>query len=119
MKSRTKYVQHQVYLCDGLSSFVEIGRADTLDTWTSIVTAPTNITLTGVTYGGGQFVAVGINGTVLTSSNGLSWVQRDIGTNILFSTVAYGDGKFVAMGRGYQFMSIAATSLDGVNWTEY
>jgi hypothetical protein len=98
--------------------FVGIGRADPLDTWTSIVAAPTNVVLAGVTYGGGQFVVVGDNGTVLTSSNGLSWLPQDVQTNIAFSTVAYGDGKFVAMGRGYQFVSVAATSLDGVKWTE-
>src|ERR1051325_3364473 len=47
-----------------------LGRAaDPLDTWTQRQSG-TQAALWGVTYGGGQFVAVGDSGVILTSSNG-------------------------------------------------
>ncbi|MGO0122504.1 WD40/YVTN/BNR-like repeat-containing protein [Desulfothermobacter acidiphilus] len=52
--------------------------------------------LRAVVYGG-KFVTVGTLGTVMTSSEGLSWKCRS-GTSNNFSGVAYGAGKFLAVG---------------------
>jgi hypothetical protein len=37
--------------------------------------------LFGVAYGNGLFVAVGNDGTILTSPDGVSWTQRTSGTS--------------------------------------
>jgi hypothetical protein len=60
-----------------------------------VVSAP----LFGVTYGGGQFVAVGGGGTLLTSLDGLTWQRVGSGTNRGLDGVTYGGGRFVAVGR--------------------
>jgi hypothetical protein len=63
--------------------------------------------LKGITYGNGQFVAVG--GWVLTSADGVTWTQQSSGG---LSAVTFGNGHFVAVGR--QIVS----SSDGVNWVQ-
>src|SRR5438128_11484736 len=56
--------------------FAEIGRADSLDTWTMRNPLPTGNRLQAIAYGNRQFVAVGFGGTILTSADGASWVRR-------------------------------------------
>ena len=52
-----------------------------------------------VTFGGGMFVAVGANGTLLTSANGKTWVRRSSGTETTLGGVAFGGRRFVITGR--------------------
>ncbi|MDT7910494.1 WD40/YVTN/BNR-like repeat-containing protein, partial [Thermus sp.] len=85
-------------------------------TWTPR-TSGTRNWLYGVTYGNGLFVAGGMNRTILTSSDGVTWTpQRTPETGYTFSLndVTYGNGLFVAVG---DFGTIL-TSPDGVNWTQ-
>ena len=53
-----------------------------------------------MTYGNGRFVAVGEDGTILTSPDGVSWTRRTSGTSNRLEGVAYGNGLFVAVGGG-------------------
>jgi hypothetical protein len=53
-----------------------------------------------VTYGNGTFVVVGSGGTILTSSDGVTWTQRTSGTSNRLYGVTYGNGTFVAVGGG-------------------
>ena len=84
MKTRTKYLTAlKIGSVPALLLFTEIVRADPLDTWTWRNPLPTGDDLNGIAYGNGQFVAVGGGNamglyeiTILTSSNGVSWVQR-------------------------------------------
>jgi hypothetical protein len=71
----------------------------------------TNI-LYGAAFGAGQFVAVGANGTLLTSARSAAWQKREAGTNTLFGA-GFGGGKFVAVGEKGKVLS----SPDGVTWT--
>ena len=73
----------------------------------------TESSIGGVTYGGGQFVAVGDPGTVLTSPDGETWMVRDPGTTDSLRGIAYGNGLFVATGTG----GLILTSPDGITWT--
>ena len=73
----------------------------------------TESSIGGVTYGGGQFVAVGDPGTVLTSPDGETWTVRDPGTTDSLRGIAYGNGLFVATGTG----GLILTSPDGITWT--
>jgi hypothetical protein len=70
-----------------------------------------------VTAGAGQFVAVGWNGNILTSSDGLQWTRRrgDSPSDEEWWSVIYAGGRFVAVGFSYD-MTIAATSTDGTEW---
>ena len=69
--------------------------------------------LNGVAYGNGTFVAVGDEGTILTSPDGTTLTAQDSGTGNDLHGVAYGNGVFVAVG----FWRIQ-TSPDGVTWTD-
>jgi len=112
--------------------FTEIGRTDPLDTWTWRNPLPTGNDLNGITYGNGQFVAVGSrNATglydiaIVTSADGVNWVQRQLALsseNRWLNAIAYGNGQFVAVGdwvvSGVVVESPIVTSADGVNWTQ-
>jgi hypothetical protein len=100
--------------------------------WTGSNT--TNSYLGDVTYGGGQFVAVGYNfgagnilrASVLTSPDGSAWTSRSLPSDYysLLNSVAYNGGLFVAVGEYTFNYSIAGqhddgilTSPDGITWT--
>ena len=81
-----------------------------------------------IAYGNGTYVAVGFDGGVMTSTNGISWTTRNTGiTNRSWSSITYGEGIFVAVswgecGDGFQDpcpMDGAGimTSPDGIAWT--
>jgi photosystem II stability/assembly factor-like uncharacterized protein len=93
--------------------FPHSSRADSLDDWLT-VTTPTNDLLYGVAYGNNTFVAVGSNGIILTSPDGIVWTPINLlGYQNYFFAVTYGNGKFVAVGSG----GTVLTSTDGVYWT--
>jgi hypothetical protein len=72
--------------------------------------------LQGVAERDGTFVVAGASGTILTSANGSTWVQRLSGTLNTLSAVAAHAGGFVAAGDRGTLLS----SSDGVFWrTEY
>jgi hypothetical protein len=94
--------------------------SDQLDTWTERTSGTTNA-LYGVTYGNGTFVAVGDDGTILTSPDGAGWTTRTSGITDYLSGVTYGNGTFVAVGNLIGFNpphGSVLTSTDGVQWTE-
>lgn len=94
------------------------GSAWTLRT-TNILTTnilTTNI-LTGITYGDGQFVAVGRSGTVLNSRDGINWTRNNSGTKNYHNGVVYGNGRFVLVGWGGGDSGPIRTSPDGITWT--
>lgn len=82
------------------------------ETWvarSSGVTVP----LWSVAYGGGQWVACGEQGTILTSLDGATWTKRASGfpTRWLVG-VGYGAGTWVVVGEA----GLILTSSDGVGW---
>src|SRR5437762_14340418 len=72
-------------------------------TWQVSNPPPTNRELDGVTFGNGQFAAVGQ--AILTSPNGLHWDLRDAGTSdasqdsFHLYAASYGNGIFLAGGK--------------------
>jgi hypothetical protein len=46
-----------------------------------------------------MFMAVGANGTLLTSFDGKAWMRRSSGTETTLVGVAFGDRRFVIVGR--------------------
>src|SRR5690606_6840800 len=89
-----------------LFAVVHVGYADSLELtrW--------NNSIRSVTYGGGQCVAVGPTGSVLTSSDGERGRSRSGGASNSLTGVAYGKDKFVAVGSGGKVF----TSSDGAKW---
>jgi hypothetical protein len=73
------------------------------------------INLWDVTFGGGQFVAVG-DQLIATSTNGIDWSSQfiDIAGGSL-QAVAYGDGQYVALG----LLGTVLTSTDGMDWSAH
>ncbi len=92
--------------------------------WT-VEAAPTLFGIGAAAYGNGQFVAVGNEGFVATSGDGLTWIVRHNGPNVLFDQVAAGNGVVLATGDGsiqigpneFQQTSLLLKSRDGMNWT--
>ena len=75
---------------------------------------PLDEDLNGLTYGNGLFVAVGDNGTILTSPDGTTWAKRTSGTSEEFLGVTYGNGIFLTIGLDGNIL----ISPDGTTWTE-
>lgn len=89
-----------------------------LQSWTPCPLPKDAGCLRAVTYGGGHFVSVGYSGTVLTSVDGLSWVQQPNGIESTLNDVAYGSGSFVAVGGEGAIISSPDSSkaLDSSFW---
>lgn len=73
---------------------------------------PTGTHLTAVAFGGGQFVAVGEDGLVMTSLDGEHWTRQDTGTNAFLADIASDGTRFVAVGEKGTIL----TSENGVAW---
>ena len=59
------------------------------------------------------FIAVGEQGTILTSSDGTTWTEQYSGTTQWLRGGAYGNSTLVVVG----FLGTILTSLDGTDWT--
>ena len=55
--------------------------------------------LKDVAYGNSQFAAVGVNGTIQTSSDGTSWTLKNTGVTTEFSGITYGNSIWVIVGE--------------------
>jgi hypothetical protein len=86
--------------------------ADPIDHWTD-VSIGTRGRLRSVAFGSGIFVSCADDGTILTSSNGLSWTMVTSGTASPLYGVAYGQGRFAAVG---QYGTVLVSS-NGVEWS--
>ncbi|MDX1953342.1 MAG: immunoglobulin domain-containing protein [Verrucomicrobiota bacterium] len=70
-----------------------------------------------VAYGEGRFVAVGFDGKVGYSTDGLNWTlttQGPVPATKNFRAVTYSNGRFIAVGTG----SFIMISEDGIAWTD-
>ncbi len=93
------------------------------NTWT--ILPYTSNYLSGVTYGAGQFVAVGREGAILTSSDGATWTsqsaaQLDTNETPYLISVLYAGDQFVATGNYVGInpsTGFLLTSPDGKAWT--
>ena len=75
---------------------------------------PLGGTLNAVGYGGGKFVAVGINGRVLVSTDVASWTPVATLPTTALNAVAFDAFQWVAVGNG----GVLFTSRDAVTWTQ-
>ncbi len=97
------------------------GNNDPTSTTSEIITGPwtprtSGMTqdLYGIAYVNGDFIAVGQQGKMLTSHNGITWTPRNTGTGNDLWQVAYGAGTYVAVGDSGTIIS----SADSATWTK-
>jgi|GEM_PF-1186507 len=102
-----------------------------LDAWAWRNPLPQGNPLYAITYGDGQFVAVGgyddeagSMAVIATSPDGTAWRVRAQGTLGMLRGVAYGYGRFVAVGNSkvrspgsVEWADLILTSADGEIWT--
>ncbi|UJS26638.1 hypothetical protein [Thiothrix winogradskyi] len=79
-------------------------------TWTP-VTAFQGNALNDIAYAKGRYVAVGAQGTILTSVDGINWQQATSGTTAKLAYVDTGNNEFVVGGQG-----VILSSTDGLVW---
>jgi hypothetical protein len=64
------------------------------------------------------YVVVGASGTILTSTDSVTWTSRTSGFANELYAVAYGNGVFVAVGDSYSSSDYSVIqSTDGINWS--
>src|SRR2546429_1430856 len=86
--------------------------ASAFDHWHWRNPMPQGNSLHHVGFNNDRFVAVGELGTVLTSPDGLIWIQPDSGTTGTLTGSAFGNGLYVIVGNDGAIL----TSVDGVTW---
>jgi hypothetical protein len=92
-------------------------------TWTAAENHPFgDFAITGIAYGAGKFVAVGSEGVIAYSTDGVSWTEASPGVvnfhpTVIFNGIFYGGGKFIAFGVESR-QGFLVTSTDGVSWSD-
>jgi hypothetical protein len=92
-------------------SYATVSNAAPLDNWHPR-TSGTTSDLRGIAHGNNTFVAVGNNGTILTSPDRTTWTKRTAPTTNHLGGVTYQNSVFFALGAGGLLLS----STNGMNW---
>jgi uncharacterized delta-60 repeat protein len=79
--------------------------------WT-VQSSPTKDNLWGICYASGIYAAVGENGTIITSPDGVTWTKQTSGTTLWLTSISFGNGLFIAVGD----KGVILTSPNGINW---
>src|SRR6266481_841101 len=85
--------------------------SDPFETFNSRFSGTSN-TLHGASFGAGRYVAVGDRGSILSSTDTITWIPRMSGTTNRLNGVRYGASGFVAVGDRGTILN----SVDGVSW---
>lgn len=102
-----------VYLAVGDAGAIYTNASDgATDSWILQTSGSTN-NLYGAAFVNNRFIVVGDNGTLLSSSDGISWNQETSNTSNALRHVAYGATNFVAVGDAGTIVS----STDATSWT--
>jgi hypothetical protein len=83
------------------------------DVWTQSSPLPAAVNLESVVSTGSQWVAVGRQGTVLTSSDASTWTPRTTGTTSALHSIAWSGSELLAVGDNGTLI----TSADSIAWT--
>lgn len=91
------------------------GSPNSLGTKWNAIYSPVTTFLYGVVWSGSQFVAVGDTGTILTSSNGLTWMPRTSGSADRLQSIAWSGSKYAVVGG---WGGNVLLSTDGITWSK-
>jgi hypothetical protein len=89
-----------------------LAQGDPLEVWHARASGVTTA-LNADAYGNGLFVAVGNQGTIVTSPSGVTWTRRTSGTTLTLNSMVFANGLFVVVGEG----GVIRTSANGTTWT--
>ena len=73
-----------------------------------------NVGLAGVACGNGVYVAVGVDGTIVRSSDGTTWTVSTAPVDKNLYHITWSNGRFVAVGQDGAII----TSADGITWQD-
>ena len=95
-------------------SFISVHTAnsDPLDNWHQRGAGVTAEDLEAVVYGNGTFIAVGRNGTIVSSADGVLWTSLNSGTTKWIKAISYSNQSFKAVG----WEGVYLTSAEGQQW---
>jgi len=98
------------------------GNENNAITWTAVTDSTFgSSSIWKIVYGAGKFVAVGADGKMAYSTDGISWTavpNSPFDANNYMIAIAYGDGKFVVAGGSlYNPIHKVAYSTNGITWT--
>jgi sugar lactone lactonase YvrE len=100
------------YRFDAGRSTLTLGRSTDGRTWQEVGPADTAGQFRGIAYGAGRFVAVGLDGAMLQSADGLTWSRPTIDNSRTLRAIRFAAGRFLAVGdAGTVFVS-----TDGLTW---
>lgn len=98
---------------NGNSGNGAFARSTDLVSWTAVLTSSTGA-IYDIKYLNSQFIAVGVGGNILTSSNGSTFAVQSSGTTQVLYKVGYGNGLYVVTGNS----GLIITSTNGSSpWT--
>lgn len=93
-----------LFMLSGYGGFLI--RSEEGDTWTSYKNLGTTEKLYACHYLGGNYIAVGENGTVIVSKDkGETWEKKNIDTTLPMLAVAYGNGLYIICGESRIYAS--------------
>src|SRR5687768_6729090 len=87
--------------------------AEAIESWAEYPRPAGAGALTSIAFGNGIFVAVGANGTIVSSSNGMDWTKVNAGVTGASGRVRFVNDRFFVCGFGPVIMS-----TDGNSWTQ-
>ncbi|HPC84503.1 MAG TPA: hypothetical protein P5234_14270 [Thermoanaerobaculaceae bacterium] len=96
-----------------VASAAEPGEAPPCRILESVAPVPVSADLASVAIAPHLTVAVGRDGTILTSADRSLWSRQSSPTTADLAAVAYGAGRWVAVGAG----GVVLTSTDGASWS--
>jgi hypothetical protein len=100
-----------ISLLSGLA--IQAAMGSPFQSWHGRSPAPAFQTLNSVAYGNGRFVAVGGDGAIVTSTNGIDWESSVSNVSLQLRAITFGAGRFVAGGDS----GVVVWSVDGLSWT--
>lgn len=84
------------------------------DVWTTQTSGLAgNIALNDILYVNSTYITVGSSGTILTSTDGVSWTARTSGVSTALNSIAFGNGMYVIAGSS----NVILTSTNLSTWT--
>ena len=99
-----------------LAGMFEVLPDDTATSWTRLDVSPPAL-LYGVAFNGRRYVAVGAQGTVMTSTDLAGWAVASAGVDHTLRSVAASPSRFVAVGDDSRGEAIVVSSADGAAWS--
>lgn len=92
-----------------------------LPVWHTRSPLPSAKIIEDIEYINDKYMALGYNGTLITSSNGVDWQKIQVGADLDYLRgMAYGDGKYVIVGNAgdNDYAARIYTSNNGTDWHE-